>query len=317
VAEFNRQKSRLEKMGQQIKKAKVVAPAEGIVVYATSAQFSRRSNIEPLDEGQEVRERQELIHLPTGNTFKAEVNIHEASLKKIYKGLPVRITIDALPGRTFMGKVARIAPLPDARSMFMNPDLKVFRTQIDIEGGGDVLRTGMTCQAEIIVEQYGKTTYVPVQCVVRVRGEPTVFVVGGDAREPRAVEIGLDNNRMVRIIKGLKAGETVMLTPPLDGTATVRAPEQVSDLDIPPRPEARETTRRSPSTRSRGSKGGGPSSGRRDSEGRGTSSGGRDPGGGGASSRRRDFQRDGSTPRDRGSQGDAQRDRGKRRGPDR
>ncbi len=237
-SEFTRQKDKLAKLVEQIAKAKIVAPTDGVVVYATSAEFSWRGNVEPLDEGQEVRERQELIYLPTANTFLAEVNIHESSLKKIYLGLPCRLTVDALPGHSFTGRVSKIAPLPDARSMFMNPDLKVYKTEIQIDGGSDMLRTGMTCQVEIVVEQDDDALYAPVQCVVRVGGKPTVFVKEGETVLPRPVEIGLDNNRMVRIISGVKEGEKVLLSPPL--SAGTEAPEgaDAPKLDIPERPAA-------------------------------------------------------------------------------
>lgn len=237
-SEYLRQKSKLEKQIEQIGKAKILAPTEGVVVYATSAQFSWRGNVEPLDEGQEVRERQELIYLPTASTFMAEVNIHESSLKKIYPGLPCRLTVDALPGRSFTGKVDKIAPLPDARSMFMNPDLKVYKTDIVIDGGGDVLRTGMTCQVEIVVEQHDDALYIPVQCVVRMGGKPTVFLKEGDALVPRTVEIGLDNNRMVRIVSGLKEGEEVILSPPLAAGIEAAEEENSPKLEIPERPAA-------------------------------------------------------------------------------
>jgi HlyD family secretion protein len=235
-SEYKRQKSKLDKLVEQIAKAKIVAPTDGVVVYATSAQFSWRGNVEPLDEGQEVRERQELIYLPTAQTFMADVNIHESSLKKIYKGLPVRVTVDALPGRTFTGSVARIAPLPDPRSMFMNPDLKVYKTDINIDGGGDVLRTGMTCQVEIVVEQHDSTLYVPVQCVVRASGKPVVYVHEGEQDVQREVEIGLDNNQMVRIVNGLEEGEQVLLTPPLTVDGGGVSTEDMPKVDIPDRP---------------------------------------------------------------------------------
>jgi HlyD family secretion protein len=237
-SEFRRQTGKLEKLGEQIVKAKIVAPTDGAVVYATSAQFSWRGNVEPLDEGQEVRERQELIHLPTAKTFMAEVNIHEASLKKIYTGLPVRLKVDALPGKDFTGSVHKIAPLPDARSMFMNPDLKVYKTEILIDGDSDVLRTGMTCQVEIVVEQHDTALYVPVQCVVRVGGKPTVFVRNGEKTTPQLVEIGLDNNRYVRIISGAKEGDKVMMTPPLAAAAKEANDEEETKVDIPVRPAA-------------------------------------------------------------------------------
>ena len=221
-SEYNRQKSKLEKIIEQIAKTKIFAPAEGLVIYATSAQSgSWRRSVEPLDEGQEVRERQELIYLPTGTSVNAEVDIHESSLKKIQKGLPAIITVDVLPGQSFLGSVARIAPLPDAQSMWMNPDLKVYNSEIYLEGNDEALRTGMSCKAEIIVEQHADAVYVPVQAVLRVRGETTVFVMEGRNRVARKVEIGLDNNRMVRIVDGLEAGEIVLLTPPLESAGVV------------------------------------------------------------------------------------------------
>lgn len=215
-SEYERQNEKLAKLDEQIEKAKIRAPTAGTVVYATSAQFNWRGNVEPLDEGQEVQERQELIHLPVSDTFMAMVKVHESSLKKIELDMPVRLTVDALPGQTFTGQVSRIAPLPDPRSMFMNPDLKLYDTEIDIDGGAKMLRTGMTCEAEIIVESYDDAMYVPLQCVVRVNGKHTVYVLDerGNAT-PRTVEIGLDNNRMVHVLDGIEPGEDVLLTPPL------------------------------------------------------------------------------------------------------
>jgi len=244
-AELARQKGKLQKLGEQIEKAKITAPADGAVVYATSAQFSWRGNVDPLSEGQQVRERQELIYLPLADTFMAVVKIHESSLKKIYPELPVRLTVDAVPGRDFTGKVAKIAPLPDQQSVFMNPDLKVFATEIHIDGGGDVLRTGMTCAAEIVVARYENALSVPVQCVVRVGGKPTVYTVRDGRTEPRQIEIGMDNNRVVHVLSGLKAGERVLLTPPLGSSAAGSDQAPVGDVVIPPRP-APETRPSSP-----------------------------------------------------------------------
>jgi HlyD family secretion protein len=225
--EYNRQKDKLAKLEDQIKKAKVYAPTDGMVIYATSAERGgfRRESRQPLDEGVEVFERQELIYLPTATSAMAEVDIHEASLEKVRNGLPAVVTVDALPGKKFFGTVARIAPLPDPQSMWMNPDLKVYNSDIYLEGNEPSLRTGMSCKAEIIVEQYEDVVYIPVQGVLRVTGQPTVYVVNGKSVQPRSVEIGLDNNRMVKIISGLKEGEIVLLTPPLKAGAVVTASE--------------------------------------------------------------------------------------------
>ncbi len=215
--EYNRQKDKLDKLDDQLSKAKVFAPADGMVIYATSARRGGwRDNREPLDEGVEVFERQELIYLPTAASSMAEVDIHEASLEKVQLGLPAVITVDAIPGKKFMGTVGRIAPLPDPQSMWMNPDLKVYNSDIYLEGDDPTLRTGMSCKVEIIVAQYDDAIFIPVQAVIRVGGQPTVYVVREDGSvEERPVEIGLDNNSMIRIVSGLAEGEVVWLAPPL------------------------------------------------------------------------------------------------------
>jgi len=227
-SEFERQKDKLKKIDEQIVKTKIYAPADGLAIYATSAKSRGwRGSQEPLDEGQEVYERQELIYLPTASSVKADVKIHEASLEKVALGLGVLVTVDALPGRVFTGRVEKIAPLPDAQSIWLNPDLKVYNTDVYLDGDGSELRTGMSCRAEIVVKDYDDVVYVPLQAVIRVGVEPTVYVANDNAFEARKVELGLDNNRMVRIINGLEAGEVVLLTPSLESGEVLPPHENV------------------------------------------------------------------------------------------
>ncbi|HBG25791.1 MAG: hypothetical protein A2Y10_02145 [Planctomycetes bacterium GWF2_41_51] len=220
-AEFRRQKDKLVKVENQISKTKIYAPENGLVIYATSAKSSgwRGSSSEPLDIGREVSEREELIYLPTGDATDAEIMIHESYLKKILKGMPTIITVDALAGKTFYGTIKQIAPLPDSRSMWMNPDLKVYMTKVEMEGLDPMLRSGMSCQAEIIVQQIKEAVYIPLQAVIRVAQEPTVFVKNGKTFAARTVKTGLDNNKVIHITEGLNDGDTILLNPPLKSAA--------------------------------------------------------------------------------------------------
>ncbi len=218
--QYNRFMEMLEKVDEQISKGKIYAPTDGMVVYATSGGGHFHDDRQPLADGVEVWERQELIYLPRSTSTIAEVGLHEASLQKVRVGLPAIVTLDALPGLKLMGTVTRIAPLPDSQSMWMNPDLKVYKTEIALDSNDPVLRSGMNCKAEIIVEQHDDTVYVPVQTVLRVGGQPTVYVLRNDgSTEERKVELGLDDNNMVRVVRGLQEGEQVLLMPPLQAGA--------------------------------------------------------------------------------------------------
>jgi len=272
-SEHKRQLSKLEKLEEQIVKTKIYAPSDGQVIYATSAQGHRwRGNDEPLDEGRDVREREELIYLPTTSSVNAEVNIHESSMEKVSLKMPATVTVDALPGKVFTGHVAKIAPLPDPTSVWLNPDLKVYNTDIFLDHNDETLRTGMSCKAEIIIEQYDNAVYVPVQAVLRVKGSPTVYVVKGKTHEPRKVQMGLDNNRMVHITSGLDEGEVVMLAPPLaegsveDQREPAKTPEAARDTEAmirPERPDGNRPRRDAQEGERRGSQQGERSRGRR------------------------------------------------------
>ena len=209
-SEYRKQRQRLDKLTNQIDKATIRAPRSGQVVYANE----NRSR-EPLQEGQEVWERQELIRLPTADSFIAKFNLHEANLKSISTGMAVRVRCDAVPGKVYTGTVRKIAPMPDNERRWMNPDLKEYPTEVLIDGGAGEIKNGLGCKVEVVVEQYEKAVYVPVQCVVRIAGGSYVWVKTPAGEERRAVEPGLANSRFIRILSGLAAGEEVSLAPPL------------------------------------------------------------------------------------------------------
>ena len=237
---LKQQEKALVRVTENIKKCKMYAPVSGMVIYATTSR--RRYGRQPLEKGQEVHRRQELIHLPTSTSMMAEVKIHESSLRKVKEGMPAYITVDSLPGKIFPGKVTKIALMADQQRAWLNPDLKVYPTEVYMEGtAGHEIRPGLGCKAEIIVEQHKDVLYVPVQTVVRVSGQPTVYLPSSDRDKPipRKVEIGLDNNKMVHIISGLKKGEMILMAPPLAESKVPEKPEIEEELEIP-EPEPRQ-----------------------------------------------------------------------------
>jgi HlyD family secretion protein len=211
-AEHERQQSKLDKINEQIAKCEIVAPVPGMAIYATTGHWYRG---EPLEEGRLVREQEDLIYLPTTASVMVEIMVPESSLRKVKADMPVRVRVEAMPDRIFNGRVGKIAMMPDPYSAWRNPDQKVYATEVYLDEGDEKLRVGMNCQADVVIEEHDDVLYVPVQCVTRVGEQTVVYVQTGREPERRSVEIGLDNNRMVHVIGGLKAGENVLLDPPL------------------------------------------------------------------------------------------------------
>lgn len=229
--EYTRQLERLKHYERQVSNAKIYAPMNGLVIYATSAN-NRWGNREPLSEGIEVHERNELIYLPTASSFQAEVDVHESNLKKIVPGQKARVRVDAIKDRLFNGVVSHVSPLPDAQKMWQNSDLKVYKTVIKLVDGDGLLKSGMNCIAEIIVDQFEDTLFIPLQCVVKEKGKSVVYTLDSEGNPvAKEVELGLDNNRFIQVISGVEEGELVLGNPPLSNSSSDTSKILVEESD--------------------------------------------------------------------------------------
>jgi HlyD family secretion protein len=212
-ATYSLETERLQKWRRQLEACTIRAPAPGQVVYASSmmGRFERRRRM--VEVGAEIDERQKIISIPDLSQMKVEVKIHETWVGKIQPDQGAKITFSALPDQTFNGKVLKKAPLPDPED-FLNPDLKVYTTDVSIEGTHESLKTGMTAKAEIIIDELHDVLSVPIQSVINVEGKKICFVATGKGTQRREVETGAFNDSFVEIKSGLAEGEKVMLNPP-------------------------------------------------------------------------------------------------------
>lgn len=117
------------------------------------------------------------------------------------------VTLDALPGTPFPGKVSRFSYTEEVQSRTM-------RTEIDLENTKGLLREGMYGVATVILESNTSSLTVPTLCLTgRVEaGKSSVFVVkDGTAREV-PVTLGTDNGIRVEVLKGLSREDQVITT---------------------------------------------------------------------------------------------------------
>lgn len=218
--EFERQKDRLQLLKDQIVACKITAPTNGLVIYASTMQASRRRwGGEPLAAGSQIHQNQDLMFIPIDGKMIAQFTIPESELSKIKKDIPATITVDALPDFSIGGTLSKIGLLPDGANAWLNPDMNVYNCEVSINmcstTNSSLLRAGMSCNISMSVASYDDIIAVPMQCVLRVGNEPCVFLLNGETPIPRPVKIGYDNGRLVHITDGLAPGEKIMLTPPL------------------------------------------------------------------------------------------------------
>lgn len=203
---------RFENLEQQIKNAIIRAPTPGLVVYAS--EDSHRGRQEFVEEGAEVRERQTLIVLPDVTRMVAALKVHEAEIDKVRAGQRAKIKVTAFNDRELAGVVLRVSPVADSGSRWSNNALKVYKTEVEIDGTNTDLKPGMSASVAIVVAELEDVLYVPLQAV-RTQGAVNfawVHEAGGPVA--RKVERGLNDFQFVEIVSGLDEADLVFLAPP-------------------------------------------------------------------------------------------------------
>jgi len=131
----------------------------------------------------------------------------EVDAPRLKAGQPARITLDALPGQTYSGKVRRIAP-------YVTEVEKQART-VDVEVDFDtppteILLVGYSADVEAIIERRDDVLRVPTQAIQQ---DGSVLVLGkGDKLEARQLKPGLANWAFTEVVSGLSAGDRVLLS---------------------------------------------------------------------------------------------------------
>ncbi len=209
------EKDKEAKLEKQIKNCVLIAPGDGLVVYANDPGRFGGGNQVQIEEGATVRERQKIFSLPDITQMRANTKVHESMVNRIGKGKRAKIRVDAFAAQELDGTVQSVSPLPDANTFF-GSDIKVYTTQVTIENGPSGLRPGMSAMVQILVEQKPDVLSIPATAILEFKGKDYIYVKKPEnGFERREVTLGISDDKVVEIKKGLNEGEQVVLSPTL------------------------------------------------------------------------------------------------------
>ena len=137
---------------------------------------------------------------------KLLVGISESEYTQIKKGDKVSLTVDAIPGRTFSGKVERLHPTIDAAT-------HTFKAEVTVANVDRVLRPGMYARVTV---NYGvrRSILVPDQALVKQEGTGTrfIYVLQQDGTVRYApVKVGRHLGTEYEVLEGLAEGQTIVV----------------------------------------------------------------------------------------------------------
>jgi membrane fusion protein (multidrug efflux system) len=168
----------------------VVAPISGVIASRS---------IKP---GNFVQINTPIFRIVDDSRLELTLNVPEREIATLKSGQPVKLQVDAIPGKTFDGTVDRVAPVVDSGS-------GTFRV-VCAFAGGDVLQPGMFGRIRIDYDKRANALVIPRVALLDDQGMPAVYAVRKGKAARVAIKTGYTDGEWTEVREGLKPGDAVV-----------------------------------------------------------------------------------------------------------
>ena len=203
-AQVMQNRARLEELRVILANTLIVSPVNGFV--------ARRA----ADPGAYVSPNAPIVDVVDIDRVRLIANVVEKDLRRVREGQTANVVVDAYPGESFKGRIARVAPVLD-------PTTRTAQLEVEIPNPGYRLKPGMYARIDVTTENRPNALVVPRNAVVDLDGKRGVFVAHDQIASFRAIEVGIENDDRLEIASGVTEQDRVITT----GAAALRDGDRI------------------------------------------------------------------------------------------
>jgi len=186
-------RANFEAAATRLSYARIVAPFSGII----TKRF--------LDPGALVNANNAtLFILMNLDRVKIIVSVPENDIQSVYQVRRAQVTFDAMPGKIFVGKVARFS---DA----LNLSTRTMDIQIEIENSSHTIKPGMFAAVQMTVAEHNNAITIPTNALLKDDSGQYVFVLNENKAKSLRVRTGTELVERTEILSGLTGEEHVIV----------------------------------------------------------------------------------------------------------
>ena len=156
--------------------------------------------------GQYLRVQTPVMVIVRVDPLRVRLKVPEKVAAWISIGQAVRVEVEAFPGRTFTGTVARMSPSVDAQT-------RTLEVEALLQNADGQLKPGFFAKATIASNQVDSALMVPEAAVRYVFGVYKIFTVKDHRLHEQEVKLGERSGDDVEIVDGLTAKDTIAVAP--------------------------------------------------------------------------------------------------------
>jgi macrolide-specific efflux system membrane fusion protein len=156
-----------------------------------------------------------LLTIADLSTLIVKADLNQIDVAKVKLGQKVKLTLDALPGKTYEAVITKVAP---ASSTPKGGTVEVFPVEATLAKADGEIKPGMTADVRVHIETKPGVLYLPIEAVVKEAGKAHVTKIsvgekGKEKTDKVDVKTGVRNDRDVEIVDGIKEGDKVLIKP--------------------------------------------------------------------------------------------------------
>ncbi len=211
-----RDEDHLKELVENIAKTVYCAPCAGLVVPRRASYGFRYA------PGREVYDGMELLTIPDLSAMKVKLTVDEGHISRISMGMKAQIVPAGWTGAPFEGKVIKISDQgrdefeqfqDDTTQISGTANRKVFEVEVELNSTSPILRMGLRCDVEIVLNQIDNAIVVPRAALIRQKdGDVLAPIAGPDGSTvTRKIKVK-DEGDLWAAVEGLEPGERLVLT---------------------------------------------------------------------------------------------------------
>ncbi|EAQ66363.1 cation efflux system protein CusB [Marinomonas sp. MED121] len=168
------------------------APSDGVADYLNMV------------DGMFIKPGMELLSIASLDEVWVEAEVFEKQTSLIKEGLAVQMSLDYLPGKSWLGVVDYVYPTLDLAS-------RTLRVRMRFDNQEQALKPNMFAKINILIDEAAPSLQVPKEAVIRVEQSNRVVLALGEGRfKSINVEIGRTDKDSIEIVSGLFEGDEVV-----------------------------------------------------------------------------------------------------------
>ncbi|HET7658275.1 MAG TPA: efflux RND transporter periplasmic adaptor subunit [Bacillales bacterium] len=158
-----------------------------------------------------------IVTVVSAGPYEVKGSLTEYDVVHVKEGQSAMVQAKALDGHNWKGTVVKIGNIPESTQQNLvagqQQSVSSYPFTVALKGTTDLIRPGYHVNVEITIKQHENVPVVPMSAILSKGSKSYVFVVKNGKLDKREIETGLTNGVQKEVIKGLRAGEKIVIHP--------------------------------------------------------------------------------------------------------